>query len=138
MAPDELPDQVQRPLAHCTRPCTKCPWRRDVASSEFGADRYVDLSCTVGAPGREVPVGGPMFACHLSAEDREKACAGWLAVAGWNHLGVRYAVISGRLDPRALAPGDDWPQLYESYAEMAEANGALVDGEASAEAVVRG
>jgi hypothetical protein len=56
-----------------------------------------------------------MFACHKTAEAKEIACAGWLAVAGWEHLGVRLAVITARLPRDALNPGDDWPDLFGSY-----------------------
>jgi hypothetical protein len=60
-----------------------------------------------------------MFACHKSPEGREYACAGWLAAVGHHHLGVRLAVITGRLDAAALEPGADWPALFESFGEMA-------------------
>jgi hypothetical protein len=64
-----------------------------------------------------------MFACHKTAEGREIACAGWLAVVGHHHLGVRFAVAMGRLDAAVLVSGPDWPMLYGSYSEMAGVNG---------------
>jgi hypothetical protein len=66
-----------------------------------------------------VSIGAPMFACHKSPEGREEACAGWLAVCGIEHLGVRMAVLAGRLDPEHLRPAEDWPELYDSYDQMA-------------------
>ncbi len=65
-----------------------------------------------------------MFACHKSPEGREEACAGWLAVCGIEHLGVRLAVLTSRLEPEDLRPGKDWPALFASYAEMAAAQGS--------------
>ncbi|MFE5708987.1 DUF6283 family protein [Rhodococcus koreensis] len=107
-------------LPHRRRPCAECPWRRDVAPGRFGRERFDALAATSGGPGREVEVGGAMFACHKSPEGAEEACAGWLAVVGVEHLGVRLAVLRGRLDPSMLARQEGWPALFDSYAEMTE------------------
>lgn len=106
-----------------TRPCVECPWRRDVPPGQFPASRYAELACTTGQPGAEAPLEAPMFACHMTAEGREKPCAGWLAVAGRQHLGVRLAVAVGAIPGRLLDPGDDWPALFGSYEEMATRQG---------------
>ncbi|MFD9668384.1 DUF6283 family protein [Rhodococcus sp. NPDC059968] len=90
-------------LPHRRYPCADCPWRRDVAPGIFGRERFDELASTSGRPGHEAAVDAAMFACHKSAEGEEEACAGWLAVAGIEHLGVRLSVIRGRLDPAALA-----------------------------------
>ncbi|WP_236949415.1 DUF6283 family protein [Mycolicibacterium goodii] len=111
-------------LSHCVRPCANCPWRRDSAVGEFPAERYVALRGTAGSPGREAALDAPIFACHKSEPGRDRACAGWLAVAGVNHLGIRLAVALGRLPVTVLQPGRDWPALFSSYDEMAERNGA--------------
>lgn len=100
------------------RPCKECPWRKDTEPGQFPACRYDALENTTGDRGREAPIGAPMFACHKSPEGREEACAGWLAAVGYEHLGVRLAVAMGRLDPGALLPGEDWPELFESYEAM--------------------
>jgi len=68
-----------------------------------------------------------MFACHKSPEGREEACAGWLATVGGEHLGVRLAVIQGRLPAEALSPGDNWPELFPDYASMAKAQAARAE-----------
>lgn len=112
------------PLRHAARPCSECPWRLDQAPGRFPASRYVALADTSAGPGGSAPLGAPLFACHKTAEGREVACAGWLAVEGHGHVGVRLAVAAGRLDPDALAPAADWPALYDRYADMAAANGA--------------
>lgn len=108
-------------MAHRRYPCAACPWRRDTDPGQFPACRYDALAATVGAPGREAGVSAPMFACHKSPEGREEACAGWLAVAGIEHLGVRLAVALGDLPTSALRPGDNWPPLFDTYDEMAAA-----------------
>lgn len=111
-------------LPRVKRPCDECPWRRDAPPGRFPACRYEALSATAGGPGREAPFGAPMFACHKSPDGRERACASWLAVVGADHLGVRLALALGRMPPEALSPGEDWPPLYSTYEELAEANRA--------------
>lgn len=110
-------------MPHMKKPCGECPWRVDVATGRFPPERYERLACTSGTAGNEAGLGAPMFACHKSVEGREAACAGWLAVAGGEHLGVRWAVSMQRLDASALAPGEGWPVLYASFEEMAAFNG---------------
>lgn len=107
------------PLKHRPAPCRSCPWRRDHEPGTFGIDRYEQLAQTsVSAGGGHL--GAPMFACHLTPDGAEHACAGWLAVEGHGHIGVRLAVVTGRIDAAALSPGEGWPELWESFGEMVE------------------
>jgi hypothetical protein len=68
-----------------------------------------------------------MFACHKTAQHEERPCAGWLAVEGRDHIGVRIAVLQGRLVPEVLEAGQGWPELFASFAAMAAANHAAPD-----------
>lgn len=78
----------------------------------------------MGGPGEAHPgLYAPLFACHKSAEGREIACAGWLAVEGRNHVGVRLLVAVGRIAAWQLSPVAGWPELFGSFEEMAAANG---------------
>lgn len=95
---------------------------RNADPGQFPAERYEALRCTVGGRGREAPIGSPLFACHKSAEGKEIACRGWLAVCGYDHLGVRLALATGGLEPEALEIPTE-PELFSSYEEMAEAQG---------------
>jgi len=107
-------------LPHRRRPCAECPWRRDTTPGQFPASRYDALRNTSEQhPGAEPDFNAPLFACHKSPQGHEEACAGWLAAVGHRHLGVRLAVAQGRLSGAALEPGDGWPPLFDSYAEMA-------------------
>lgn len=110
------------------RPCPECPWKRDSEPGKFPPERYQALRCTSRRPdargGTEAQLGDPLFACHMTHEGHEHACAGWLAVEGWGHLAVRIAVLSGAVPQCQLRPGPGWPALYGSYAELAAANGA--------------
>lgn len=114
-------------LPHCVRPCSNCPWRRDSPAGEFPVERYAALRETAGLPGSEAGLDAPLFACHKSEPGRDRACAGWLAVIGVDHLGVRLAVALGRLPVSALRPAEGWPELFGSYEEMAERNTPLPD-----------
>lgn len=113
-----------RPLPHRAFPCRECPWRRDTPGGQFPACRYEQLANTSGIPGAEARLDAPLFACHKTVEGREQACAGWLAVAGREHLGVRLAVAMGRLPAATLDPAEDWPNLFDSYTEMAATQAA--------------
>lgn len=116
-------DDSDRELPHCLRPCRNCPWRRDSPAAEFPVERYAALRATSGQPGNEAGLRAPLFACHKTSPGRDRACAGWLAVAGADHLGIRLAVALGRLPASVLRPGHDWPALFGSFVEMAERNG---------------
>jgi hypothetical protein len=84
------------------------------------------MATTVGEPGREVPLGGPLWACHTSQEGLDLVCASWLARVGLDHLTVRLAVAAGRIPAEALSPGEDWPRLYDSFESLAAANGVTI------------
>lgn len=118
-------------LPHAARPCPECPWRRDAQPGKFPPERYEALACTSRRPDAhghtDAPLGSPMFACHMTPDGREHACAGWLAIEGRNHIGVRIAVVTGALDPSVLTPGPGWPALYDTYADLAAANAHPTD-----------
>ena len=115
-------DHPESEIPYQRRPCANCPWRCDSPAGEFAPQRYERLRSTAGRPGAEAGLDAPIFACHKSVAGRDRACAGWLAVEGTNHLGVRLAVAMGRLPADALTPGPDWPELFGGYDEMAERN----------------
>lgn len=111
-------------VPHMDRPCGRCPWRRDVPPGEFSLERFLALWKTSHQPPvydrPEEVEQQPMFACHKTPEGQERACAGWLAVAGWSNIAVRIAVLFCTLPREALQPGRDWPELFESFEEMVE------------------
>ncbi|MEV0149740.1 MULTISPECIES: DUF6283 family protein [unclassified Nonomuraea] len=115
-------------MPHRKYPCGECPWQVKAPLGKFPAERYEQLrsTCRPDAAGIPPLPGAPMFGCHVGdpGTGEDLACAGWLVVEGHNHMGVRVAVMEGRLSMEALDRGDNWPELYESYEAMAEANGA--------------
>lgn len=104
------------------RPCRTCPWRLDQDASAipgFSLQKAEGLANTCpGANGWSVELGRPMFACHQSTDGAEVVCAGWLAVEGRAHVGVRVNVALGEIDAAALNPGEDWPEMHRSFAEV--------------------
>ncbi|MFK0154167.1 DUF6283 family protein [Streptomyces sp. NPDC090493] len=100
------------------RPCAgqePCPWRRDAPRGQFPAEAFVH-----SAPGNRT--GGPSgrFGCHSSTPDRPLLCAGWLLAGADANDEVLGMMDSGVLARPELPDG---VELYESYAEMAVANG---------------
>lgn len=98
-------------------PCPSCPWRREQPASAipgFDLQLAEGLDRTCGAPGRDVPLGVPLMACHGSLEGREGPCWGWARQVGYHHIGAR---VSAAGDPRmraALRAGPD-PGLHSSW-----------------------
>lgn len=104
-------------------PCQECPWVRSTPPGKFPASRYAELRGTTGTPGNEAPIGSALFACHLTQEGKELPCAGWLAAVGYYSLPVRILAAEGEIPGTSLRPADDWPDLFDSYAEMEAAQG---------------
>lgn len=101
-----------------TRQCAECPWRRDVPTGKFPPERYVRLFKTVQQG------LNPHFACHRSADETPQVCVGYLLVDGVNNWSARYAAAMGAFDPKQLVATGP---LYESFVEMALANGVDID-----------
>ncbi|MEU1813248.1 DUF6283 family protein [Micromonospora aurantiaca (nom. illeg.)] len=115
----------------CGRPCRTCAWRKDNARRYRYPNLRDYLGGTVpGEPDFGRPVDGDplsalgtMFACHGIPNDNAHLCAGWLAAHGADHPLVRLGIAWGLIDPVALTPGEDWPDLWGSAAEMLAAVG---------------
>lgn len=131
----------------CSRPCLSCPWRKDNARRYRYPNLREYLAGTVpGEPDFGKPVDGDplsalgtMFACHRIPNDNAHLCAGWLAAHGAEHPIVRLGIAWGLIDPAALTPGQDWPDLWGSAAEMLAAVGPDTPAPPGAELVeVRG
>ncbi len=104
------------PLRHYRRrPCEECPWRRDSPVGAFPAEAY-RLSANTAHD-----MATHTFSCHMSGKERPQMCAGFLLRGATHSMAVRMATLDGRVDPRAVSDGG--AALYDSYREMAEANG---------------
>ena len=113
---------MDAPAVNCRKkPCAECPWVRSTPPGQFPAERYDALRATTGSPGREAWIDAALFACHMSTEVDPIPCAGWLASVGYYSLRVRILLADGTIPREAMTPGPEWPDLFDSYEEMAEA-----------------
>lgn len=106
-------------------PCDECPFRcdnEDNPKSQFPVERWAALGATVrdSDSGQHPGLNDPLFGCHKGepGTDADLACAGWLATFGEDHVRVRLAVAIGGLSAAELRPGENWPRLYETWAEV--------------------
>lgn len=101
-------------MNHAKIPCAECPWRRDVAPGKFPPERFEALASTA------YDLAGTVFACHMSKEGGEFACAGFVLQSSAHNFRCRMARM----------PFDDvkspYP-LFNTYREMAIANGVDED-----------
>lgn len=103
---------------HCTKPCADCPWRKDAPIGRFPAEAFrLSAKTAYDASDRT-------FACHMAGSIEPKTCAGFLLSNSVNNLAVRVAMLKGQYNPDDVS--SDVP-LYESYREMAIANGVPED-----------
>ncbi|WP_143658323.1 DUF6283 family protein [Embleya scabrispora] len=105
------------PPAVRERPCggvEPCPWRRDAPLGQFPPAAF-ELSAPTSAPGST-----RRFGCHSSTPSHPRICAGWLLRGADGNPRIRELLRTGRLSPPELPDG---MELYDSYTEMAVANG---------------
>lgn len=103
------------------KPCATCPWRRDAEIGAFPAEAYRHSAHTAYDMAKEA------FSCHESGATKPAACAGFLLRGSVHNLGVRMKLHMGTLDMSKVS--DDGLELYDSYREMAIANGVDPDEE---------
>ena len=108
-------------------PCGPCPFKRTNAGKFDNLPDYA-AGTIPGRPdfGQAEPDDPPsplgiLFGCHRA--DTTVLCAGHVAVVGHAHPAIRLGVSIGLIDPTALTPGEDWPELFDSYEEMVAATG---------------
>ncbi len=107
-------------ILHPKKPCSECPWRRDVPAGHFQPERYrilantaEDMSCHI-------------FACHKSANDKPTACAGFILRGARHNLSLRLAYSRGDIGDVS----DGGYPLFDNYRQMAIANGVPSDDRA--------
>lgn len=100
------------------RPCSSCPYRRDVPSGIWDASEYDKLPAYDRDTGEQPAT---LFLCHQTNADDAKSglCAGWVGCHGQELLALRLAVSMGRVAPTVMAYTTDVP-LFESGSAAAE------------------
>lgn len=99
-------------------PCPGCPWVKENIGS-FPAEAFRISAHT------SYDRAMNKFGCHESGKEKPATCAGFLLRNSKNHLGVRISISRGNLDPSTLVEGER--ELFDSYKEMAIANGVSAD-----------
>lgn len=100
------------------KPCSNCPWRVD-AVGQFPAEAFRHSASTA------YDMAGNEFACHQSGKEKPATCAGFLLRGARHNLATRMKASRGRINFDAIT--DDGLELFNSYREMAEANGVSAD-----------
>lgn len=96
------------------KPCGECPWRTDVRTGRFPAERFRQMAHTAADMDRG------LFQCHRTRTDRPLVCAGFLQKGADHNMTVRLAYVRGDLEGMDRSGG---LPLYDGYREMAQANG---------------
>jgi len=106
-----------QPLRPRTRPCTTCPYRRDVPSGIWDASEYAKLPGYDGDIPEQAAAGAfSVFLCH---QKDGHLCAGWAGCHDMeNNLAVR--MNADRIDLPAVLEYDCPVPLFSSGAEAAE------------------
>jgi hypothetical protein len=108
------------------RQCAKCPWRVDsnprTIPGGYCEAKHRALRDTIAG---ELPsFGGPLklMACHETKVGKERACVGWLAnqLGPGNNLGLRLAVMTGRISASFELAGDQHERFEDTLPERAE------------------
>lgn len=102
--------------------CRECPWKVSNPPGKFPPERYAALASTAD---RSHGFPQKVFACHMTPEGGERACAGFVIVVSRDNVSLRLAVSQGQFKPDEIEADDE---LYGSYAEMAAANGFIMKG----------
>ncbi len=100
-------------IVHPKKPCSECPWRRDVEPGRFPPERFRLLAASA------YDVAITIFACHKSADKHPTACAGFLLRGATHNLSIRLARSCGNIGEVS----DGGYELFQNYREMAIANG---------------
>jgi hypothetical protein len=103
------------------KPCDNCPWRRDAPREYWDPEHFVEIWRNCQDDGTHVML------CHKASRLREEqartlVCRGWVQVLGFDAIGVRLAVMSGRISADDV-PAEGDAELYASFEEMMDANG---------------
>jgi len=91
--------------------CRSCPWRVGCVPDEdiprYRRELHEGLTCTIRCGEESLRGDLHIMACHYSRAGEDFPCAGWLAqqAGPGNNLGVRLAIITGRLPPAGSGRG---------------------------------
>lgn len=102
------------------RPCGSCPYRQDVPSGVWHPEEYAKLPA-YDRPTAEQPVG--LFLCHQTGADdpQKRVCAGWVGCHGIELLGLRIAMVDGRMSSPEIVAAATYSSPVPLFGSGAEA-----------------
>lgn len=102
--------------------CAKCPWKVSTDPREIPRGyceiKHRKLNSTISKP---ADLGSlfefEMMACHETRRGRELPCVGWLhhQIGEGNNIGLRLAVIRGRIDGNVEIVGEQHRRLEDTF-----------------------
>jgi len=98
-------------------PCPGCPWIKANVGA-FPAESFRHSANTA------FDMSQNQFGCHASGTTKPATCAGFLLRGADHNLAVRMARITGKIADDVTEAGET---LFESYRDMAVANGVSVN-----------
>lgn len=104
-------------------PCKSCPW---IKTNQPGGDNIQgfsiemmrDLSSTVPPRGSDQDGFFKVMACHHSKDSNMRACAGYIAVHGFQNINVRLMAARGKIDIKSVIKAAQKHSLYTSFYDM--------------------
>lgn len=107
-------------------PCANCPWRKDAPREYWDPQHFRDIFANCQGDGMNIML------CHnanaLPKEERGKlVCQGWVRVLGYEAIGVRIAVMTGKVADEEVNDKDG-PELFPDFASMLRANKVMRRG----------
>lgn len=112
----ESPGAAER--SYRREPCPHCPWRRDQPTGRFPVEAFRHSAETA------YDMSTHVFACHMAGIEQPETCAGFMLRGAGHNLAVRLDLARGRVVPGQVTSS---VPLYDSYRQMAEANGVPPD-----------
>ena len=113
---------VTDPSFRREKQCAKCPWKVSTDPSTipdgYTPEKHAKLTSCSGE-GLSTIQRMHVMACHESKQGDQYACVGWIVnqLGPGNNIGLRLAVIRGRLDPSKLVlDGEQHETIYEMVA----------------------
>lgn len=100
--------------------CAKCPWRVDVDPNDipngYCPNKHAALTKTIKSGPASIGGSLHLMACHETKTGKELPCVGWLAnqLGPGNNLGLRLAVIGGRIDADFELVGEQHERLEDT------------------------
>ncbi len=101
--------------------CAKCPWKMSTnphdITNEYCEEQHAALENTIADPGSLRNLGGVrIMACHETPIGKELPCIGWMdnQLGEGNNIGLRMAVITGRIDGNFKTVGRQHRRLEDT------------------------